>query len=104
MRVPVRAGSRPLPFGTALRLEHWSAGARRERRAPARDPCQSPARRKPARREQRMSSCAGLPKLELHCDLDEHVDRDTQTPGGREAPLPHGIDGALIETVAKTAL
>ena len=44
-----------------------------------------------------------LSQFELHRDLNHHVNRCTETSCWRKPPLFHGVNGALIESAAKTA-
>ena len=80
--------------------EHQSAGARRERRAPARGHANRECDGN-QRDENRECDHVQDYRSELHRDLDEHVDR---TPDAGRAKRHCGIDGALIETVAKAVV
>src|SRR5438128_2057439 len=41
-------------------------------------------------------------QLELHRDLDDHIDGAALSPRGRKAPLTNGLDGAIVQAAAET--
>ena len=65
-----------------------TAGARRERRGRALRPMPiASATETSETRTENVIMCQSLPKLEFHRDLDERVDRGTQSPGGARSAI-----------------